>query len=86
MHWTEPATADDSYAALEKKLWAAGVIYLPENARFAELLSLPEGANTGQAINDAMRAIEENPDLSAMLPKTYHILDSRPLAQLEIVA
>jgi type I restriction enzyme M protein len=113
MHWTEPATADDSHAALEKKLWdaadlkpseysptvlgliflryadvrfaavekdlggdgspshpssrrkigatdyhAAGVIYLPENARFAELLSLPEGANTGQAINDAMRAIE----------------------------
>ena len=148
MHWTEPATADDSHAALEKKLWdaanmlwagadlkpseysptvlgliflryadvrfaavekdlegagtvspsrpssrrrkigptdyhAAGVIYLPENARFAELLSLPEGANTGQAINDAMRAIEkENPDLADVLPKTYHILDSRTLAEL----
>ena len=105
MHWTEPATADDSHAALEKKLWdaanmlwagadlkpseysptvlgliflryadvrfaaiekelegagtvspsrpssrrrkigptdyhAAGVIYLPENARFAELLKV----------------------------------------------
>ncbi len=62
---------------------AAGVIYLPENARFAELLSLPEGANTGQAINDAMRAIEkENPDLADVLPKTYHILDSRTLAEL----
>ncbi len=140
MHWTEPATAEDSHAALEKKLWdaanmlwagadlkpseysptvlgliflryadvrfsaveadlkpqpgsrrkitstdyhAAGVIYLPENARFAELLSLPEGANTGQAINDAMRAIEkENPDLADVLPKTYHILDSRTLAEL----
>jgi hypothetical protein len=23
MHWTEPATADDSHAALEKKLWDA---------------------------------------------------------------
>lgn len=23
MHWTEPATSDDSHAALEKKLWAA---------------------------------------------------------------
>ena len=23
MHWTEPATADDSHAALEKKLWFA---------------------------------------------------------------
>ncbi|MFD2257980.1 N-6 DNA methylase [Luteolibacter algae] len=145
MHWTEPATADDSHAALEKKLWdaanmlwagadlkpseysptvlgliflryadvrfadvekelgrdgspsrpssrrkisatdyhAAGVIYLPENARFADLLSLPEGANTGQAINDAMRAIEkENPDLADVLPKTYHILDSLTLAEL----
>ncbi len=148
MHWTEPATADDSHAALEKKLWdaanmlwagadlkpseysptvlgliflryadvrfaavgkdlegagtvspsrpssrrrkigptdyhAAGVICLPENARFAELLSLPEGANTGQSINDAMRAIEkENPDLADVLPKTYHILDSRTLAEL----
>lgn len=140
MHWTEPATADDSHAALEKKLWdaanmlwagadlkpseysptvlgliflryadvrfaavekdlkpqaasrrkigatdyhAAGVIYLPENARFAELLALPEEANTGQAINDAMRAIEkENPDLADVLPKTYHILDIRTLAEL----
>ena len=130
MHWTEPATADDSHAALEKKLWdaanmlwagadlkpseysptvlgliflryadvrfavvekelkpqagarrkigatdyhAAGVIYLPENARFAELLSLPEGANTGQSINDAMRAIEkENPDL-AEVPNGFPI-------------
>jgi type I restriction enzyme M protein len=59
------------------------VIYLPENARFAELLALPEGANTGQSINDAMRAIEkENPDLADVLPKTYHILDSRTLAEL----
>ena len=30
---------------------AAGVIYLPAEARFDHLLSLPEGANTGQAIN-----------------------------------
>ncbi len=140
MHWTEPATADDSHANLEKKLWdaanmlwagadlkpseysptvlgliflryadvrfaaveaemtpqagsrrkigptdyhAAGVIYLSEASRFAYLLSLPEGAATGQAINDAMRAIEkENPDLADVLPKTYHILDSRTLAEL----
>jgi len=140
MHWTEPATSEDSHAELEKKLWdaanmlwagadlkpseysptvlgliflryadvkfsiveadlkpqpgarrrigptdfhAAGVIYLPDEARFAHLLSLPEGANTGQAINEAMRTIEkENPDLADVLPKTYHILDSRTLAEL----
>jgi type I restriction enzyme M protein len=140
MHWTEPATADDSHAELEKKLWdaanqlwagadlkpseysptvlgliflryadvrfvavkeeiqpqagsrrtigptdfhAAGVVYLPDEARFSHLLSLPEGAQVGQAINEAMRAIEkENPDLSDVLPKNYQILDSKTLASL----
>lgn len=140
MHWTEPATADDSHAALEKKLWdaanmlwagadlkpseysptvlgliflryadvrftaveaemkpqagsrrkigpadyhAAGVIYLPESARFDHLLQLPEGLSVGNEINGAMRAIEkENPDLADVLPKTYHILGSRTLAEL----
>ena len=140
MHWTEPATADDSHAALEKKLWdaanqlwsnaalkpseysptvlgliflryadvrfasvekdlkpqagsrrkigptdyhAAGVVYLPDEARFSHLLSLPESGNVGQAINEAMRSIEkENPDLSDVLPKSYHILESRTLASL----
>jgi type I restriction enzyme M protein len=145
MHWTEPATADDSHADLEKKLWdaanqlwagadlkpseysptvlgliflryadvrftavekdlgrdrspsgpssrrkigptdfhAAGVVYLPDEARFSHLLSLPEGAQVGQAINEAMRSIEkENPDLSDVLPKNYQILDSKTLASL----
>jgi type I restriction enzyme M protein len=140
MHWTEPATADDSHAELEKKLWdaanqlwsnaslkpseysptvlgliflryadvrfvaveaemkphagsrrkigptdfhAAGVVYLPDASRFSHLLSLPEGAQVGQAINEAMRSIEqENPDLADVLPKSYHILESRTLASL----
>src|SRR5208337_1776291 len=38
---------------------ARGIIYLPEKARFSTLLTLPEGANIGSAINEAMRAIEE---------------------------
>jgi type I restriction enzyme M protein len=115
MHWTEPATSNDSHAALEKKLWdganqlwagyflkpseysptvlsliflcyvhvrfsamkeeiqrqavsrrkigpmdfhAAGVVYLPVESRFSHLLSLQEGANFGQADNEAMRASE----------------------------
>jgi type I restriction enzyme M protein len=140
MHWTEPATSEDSHADLEKKLWdaanqlwagadlkpseysptvlgliflryadvrfvaveqdlkpqagsrrkigptdfhAAGVVYLPDEARFSHLLSLPEGAQVGQAINEAMRSIEkENPDLSDVLPKNYQILDSKTLASL----
>jgi type I restriction enzyme M protein len=52
---------------------ARGVLYLPEVARFSALITLPEGANIGAAINDAMRAIEaENPDLKDVLPKTYN--------------
>src|SRR5438445_7174685 len=43
---------------------AQGILYLPEAARFAKLLDLPDSADIGKAINDAMRAIEaENDDL-----------------------
>src|ERR1700709_1025818 len=33
---------------------AKGVLYLPEQARFSNLLDLPEGVDIGKAINDAM--------------------------------
>ncbi|WP_419590507.1 N-6 DNA methylase, partial [Thiolapillus sp.] len=46
-------------------------------------MNLPEGENIGQAINDAMRAIEaENPDLRDVLPKTYNRLENRILVEL----
>ncbi len=62
---------------------AMGVMYLPESARFSALLDLPEGANIGQAINDAMRAIEaENEDLRDVLPKSYNRLDNDVLVTL----
>jgi len=62
---------------------AQGVLYLPEEARFGLLLRLPEGAAVGQAVNEAMRAVErENPDLADVLPKTYQILENRTLAEL----
>ena len=62
---------------------AKNVLYLPETARFQNLLRKPEGANIGQAINDAMRAIEgENPDLKDVLPKTYNRLENSSLVEL----
>jgi type I restriction enzyme M protein len=62
---------------------ARGVMYLPESARFSTLLRLPEGADIGKAINDAMRAIEaENEELRDVLPKTYNALDNRTLVEL----
>ena len=62
---------------------ALGVLYVPEKARFQSILELPEGQAIGQAINEAMKAIEaENVDLKDVLPKTYHILENRTLTQL----
>jgi type I restriction enzyme M protein len=62
---------------------ARGVLYLPGDSRFGHLLQLPEGSELGQAVNDAMRAVErENPDLADVLPKTYQILENRTLAEL----
>ena len=62
---------------------AKGVLYLPEEARFSTLLHLPEGENIGQAINDAMKAIEaENEDLKGVLPKTYNRMEDSTLIEL----
>ena len=62
---------------------AKGVLYLPETARFSTLIKLPEGANIGAAINEAMRSIEaENPDLKDVLPKTYNRFENTLLKEL----
>ena len=62
---------------------ARGAFYLPENARFEHLLTLPEHENVGRAIDEAMKAIEaENPDLRDVLPKTYTELENATLVAL----
>jgi type I restriction enzyme M protein len=62
---------------------AESLMYLPEAARFAHLLNLPEGANIGQAINEAMDAIEKhNPQLAGVLPRSYQIFTSTLLKEL----
>jgi type I restriction enzyme M protein len=90
--------ADQKFSEAEKKLSAAGsgrrkigktdyqaqgVLYIPEKARFATLLNLPEGADIGKAINEAMKSIEaENEDLKDVLPKTYNALEKGLLVSL----
>jgi type I restriction enzyme M protein len=62
---------------------ARGVLYLSEPARFSSLLKLPEGADIGKAINEAMKAIEaDNEDLKDVLPRTYTRLDKELLVSL----
>jgi type I restriction enzyme M protein len=62
---------------------AEGILFLAPDARFDFLLALPEGANIGSKLNDAMRAIErDNPQLAGVLPKTYELFSSTLLKQL----
>lgn len=90
--------ADSRFSAMEQELagqssgrrrigkedyQARGVMYLPEQSRFPQLLNKPEGANLGQAVNDAMKAIEdENEELRGVLPRTYNALTNATLATL----
>jgi type I restriction enzyme M protein len=62
---------------------ACGVLYLPEKSRYAYLLNLPERENIGEAINNAMKLIEEeNEDLKGILPKNYTSLENSLLITL----
>ncbi len=59
------------------------VVYLPEKARWNHLLHLPEGADLGKALNEAMAEIEkENEDLRGILPKNYSAFDKPLLTEL----
>jgi type I restriction enzyme M protein len=47
-------------------------LYLPEKARYDYLLNLPDDADLGKAVNEAMELIEEqSSQLIGILPKTY---------------
>ncbi len=62
---------------------AAGALYLPMESRFETLLDLPEGADIGKAINQAMGGIEIfNPALQAVLPKDYSRIPDDILGEL----
>ena len=61
----------------------AGVLYLPEEARYSYLLNLPEGKDIGEAVNEAMKLIEqENKELKDTLPKSYTQFDDDMLIAL----
>ena len=64
-------------------------IYLPETSRYDHLAALPAGTNVGEAIRDAMIAIEDsvtdqngNKLLAGALPKDYLGLERELLAEL----
>jgi type I restriction enzyme M protein len=62
---------------------AEGVLYLAPEARYDTLLALPEVADIGAKLNDAMRAIEKhNPQLAGVLPKTFYLFTPTLLKDL----
>ena len=62
---------------------AEGAIFLPPEARFSFLLTLPEGSNIGRALTTAMREIEaKNPELNDVLPKNYQAIPDDVLVEL----
>lgn len=61
----------------------AGAIYLQTESKYEYLANLPEGEDINDAINTAMRLIEEDyTDLAGILPKNYQELDSDLLRDL----
>ena len=62
---------------------AENVLYLAPEARFDYLLNLPEVADIGGQVNDAMRAVERhNPQLAGVLPKTFNLFTGTLLKEL----
>jgi type I restriction enzyme M protein len=58
-------------------------MFLPEKAQFDYLVSLPEAADIGEAIDNAMKLIEEEYDnLKGVLPKNYTIFSKDLLKEL----
>ncbi len=62
---------------------AKNAMYLPQESQFEYLVNLKEDINTGEAINQAMKAIEEEYDnLVGVLPRNYTIFSNDLLREL----
>ena len=58
-------------------------MYLPEGARWGDLLNLPEGVDLGREISNAMSIIEdENENLRGALPRNYSAIENNTLIEL----
>ena len=81
----EKAKSKRRRRGVTKTDYLARCVYLPVKARFKTLHDLPERENTGKAINDAMKAIEdENSDLRGVLPKTYARMENKPFENFSV--
>lgn len=68
---------------IKTAIQAEGAMYVPDQALFSKLLDLPEDTDLGKAINDAMRALEqENESIKDALPKNFTSFDNSILVSL----
>ncbi|MBD57873.1 class I SAM-dependent DNA methyltransferase [uncultured Pseudoalteromonas sp.] len=68
---------------IKSKIQAEGAMYVPDEALYSNLLALPEGANIGVNVNEAMKALEgENEAIKDALPKTFTRFDNDILKSL----
>lgn len=62
---------------------ADNVLFLAPEARFDYLLTLPEAADVGAKVNEAMRQVEKhNPQLAGVLPKSFNLFTGTLLKEL----
>jgi type I restriction enzyme M protein len=70
-------------ALTQKDFEEQNAMYLPEKAQFDYLVALPESADIGGAIDNAMKLIEEAHDnLKGVLPKNFSIFSKDLLREL----
>ena len=70
-------------AATKEDFKAVGAMMLPEQSQYDHLALLAEGENINDAVNTAMKLIEEDyPELAGILPRNYQDLDSVLLRDL----
>lgn len=70
-----PVTPDDYRAR--------SVLFIPPTARLSYLVDLPEDANLGEALDNAMRLIERNnSELKDILPRGYQRLQKSTLSEM----
>lgn len=70
-------------ALTKKDFEEQNAMYLPEHAQFDYLVSLPESADIGEAIDNAMKLIEDEYDnLKGVLPRNFSIFSKDLLREL----
>ncbi|MBR1544866.1 MAG: N-6 DNA methylase, partial [Alphaproteobacteria bacterium] len=78
-----PQQSGRSAVSLKDRVQELGVLFMPDEARYDHLLSLPESENIAKAVNDAMSLVEQqNKILEGVLPKNYQRLGNSLLRDL----